>query len=31
MKISVIIPALDEESYLPNLLSDLRKQTFRDF
>ncbi|OHD71394.1 MAG: hypothetical protein A2W19_10355 [Spirochaetes bacterium RBG_16_49_21] len=30
-KISVIIPALNEEKYLPQLLESLRKQTFQDF
>jgi len=28
---SIIIPALNEEKYLPHLLDDLTKQTFRDF
>jgi glycosyltransferase involved in cell wall biosynthesis len=28
---SIIIPALNEEKYLPNLLGDLVKQTFKDF
>ena len=28
---SIIIPALNEEKYLPLLLSDLAKQTMRDF
>lgn len=28
---SIIIPALNEEKYLPKLLDDLSKQTFRDF
>jgi glycosyltransferase involved in cell wall biosynthesis len=28
---SIVIPALNEEKYLPNLLSDLTKQTFSDF
>lgn len=31
MKISVIIPTLNEEKYLPKLLGDLKKQTFDDF
>ncbi|MFZ5392280.1 MAG: glycosyltransferase [Patescibacteria group bacterium] len=31
MKISVIIPTLNEEKYLPKLLGDLKKQTFTDF
>ena len=29
--LSVIIPTLNEEHYLPNLLEDLRKQTLKDF
>lgn len=28
---SIIIPTLNEEKYLPNLLSDMSKQTYRDF
>ena len=28
---SIVIPALNEAKYLPNLLNDLNKQTFRDF
>lgn len=28
---SIVIPALNEEKYLPNLLSDLKNQTFKDF
>jgi len=31
MQISVIIPAYNEEAYLPHLLEDLKAQTFRDF
>ncbi len=30
-KISVVIPAYNEEKYLPNLLSSLKSQSFRDF
>ena len=31
MKISIIIPTLNEQFYLPKLLAALEKQTFRDF
>ena len=31
MEISVVIPALNEETLLPELLADLQRQTFRDF
>jgi len=30
-KISVVIPAFNEEKYLPSLLASLQRQTFRDF
>jgi len=31
MKISIVIPTLNEEKYLPGLLKDLSKQTFKDY
>ncbi|MCD6477823.1 MAG: glycosyltransferase [Candidatus Aenigmarchaeota archaeon] len=31
MMLSIVIPTLNEEKYLPNLLSDLRRQTYKDF
>lgn len=31
MKLSIIIPTLNEEKYLPTLLSDLKKQNFKDY
>jgi glycosyltransferase involved in cell wall biosynthesis len=31
MQLSIIIPTLNEEKYVPKLLSDLRAQTFQDF
>ena len=31
MKLSIIIPTYNEENFLPKLLSDIKKQTFRDF
>ncbi len=31
MKLSIIIPTLNEEKYLPILISQLKKQTFQDF
>ncbi len=29
--ISIVIPTLNEEKYLPNILNDLKKQSFKDF
>jgi len=31
MKVSIIIPALNEENYLPKLLGSIKKQTFKDY
>lgn len=31
MKLSIIIPTLNEEKYLPGLLSEIKKQTFKDW
>ena len=31
MKISIIIPTLNEEKYLPNLLKDIKSQNFKDY
>lgn len=31
MKLTIVIPTFNEEKYLPHLLSDIKKQTFKDY